>query len=193
MAQQAADKAPSASKTSQYGFIAFALGLALFIWWLRSDPNPPPTRPQPEMTKGAVIDAPITLVAADRNDLACMMPLRGTDEGGYHCEYVAADKTWADDNNKLDRKKLLSPYKTIDDVLLLIPGLFEDPAVQERYQDEPATKVSRDKQARFTAQCKVKLVSELEGVMVRWHPKGQWQGPHKVWYGEASNCQVSEP
>lgn len=192
MAQQAAEKAPATSKTSQYGFIAFALGLALFIWWVRSDPHPPPVRPQPEMIKGAIIDAPITLVSADRNDLACMHPNRSIEQAGYHCEYVATDKPWAEPGQSFDRKKLLAPYKTIDDVTLLVPGLFEEPAVHERYQDEPPNK-PREKLARFTAQCKVKLVTELDGVMVRWFPKAQWQGPQKIWIGEASNCQVSEP
>jgi hypothetical protein len=198
MAQQAATantpSASRASKPSEYAFIAFALGLGLFIWWVRSDPNPPPTRPQPEMVKGALIDAPVTLVTSDRNDLACMWPNKGTDEGGYHCEFISQEKPWADGAaEKTDRKKVLSPYKTIDDVLILIPGLFEEPAVLERYQDELPGKAPKDKLARFTAQCKVKLLTEVEGVMVRWNPKGPWQGPHKVWIGEASNCQVSEP
>ncbi|MBI5536677.1 MAG: hypothetical protein HY898_28415 [Deltaproteobacteria bacterium] len=193
MAQQIVEKAPATSKTSQYGFIAFALGLGLFIWWVRSDPNPPPTRPAPEMVKGAVIDAPITLVTSDRNDLACVLPNKDV-EGGYHCEFVGVDKPWAESaSENVDRKKLLAPYKTIDDALILIPGLFEEPAVAERYQDEIPNPKNKDKLARFTAQCKVKLTTEVENVMVRWNPKGQWQGPHKVFIGIASNCQVSEP
>ena len=197
MAQQMVEKAPSSttSKTSQYGFIAFALALGGFIWWVRSDPNPPPVRPTPEMVRGAVIDAPITLVTSDRNDLACVLA-DGPVEGGYHCEYVTADKTWAEAHGgaeTTDHKKLLSPYKTIDDILILIPGLFDEPAVLERYQDEIPTKTNKEKLQRFTAQCKLKLTVEVENVMVRWNPKGQWQGPHKVWIGEASNCQVSEP
>jgi hypothetical protein len=193
MTQQIVEKAPVTSKTSQYGFIAFALGLGLFIWWVRSDPNPAPVRPSPEMVKGAVIDAPITLVSADRLDLACVLPKKDV-EGGYHCEFVGVDKPWAESGaESVDRKKVLSPYKTIDDVLILIPGLFEEPAVHERYQDEPPSKANREKLQRFTAQCKLKLLTEVDSVMVRWNPKGQWQGPHKVWIGEASNCQVSEP
>jgi hypothetical protein len=92
-----------------------------------------------------------------------------------------------------DRKLLLAPYKTIDDILLFIPGLFEDPTVNERFQDELPQKKSRDKLQRFTAQCKLKLLKEVDGVRVRWSPKADWQGPHKAWIGVPESCQVSEP
>ena len=195
MSAQAAEKAPSTPKTaSQYGYIAFALALAGFAWWIRSDPNPAPTHPKPVMVTGAEIDAPITLVTADRNDLACV---HEKDEQGFHCEYATQDKTWAeahsDDPNAKDRKKLLAPYKTIDDITLLIPGLFEDPAIDERYRDEPPGKLPKDKLNRFTAQCKIKLLGEVDQVWVRWWPKQGWQGPQKIWMATASNCQVSEP
>jgi len=193
MTAQTADKAPSPSKTAQYGYIAAAIVLAGFMWWIRSDPNPPPTHPKPEMVKGNVIDAPITLVTADRNDLACV---HDKAVEGFHCEYATQDKTWEsthEDADAKDRKKLLAPYKTIDDITLLIPGLFEEPAVNERYKDEPPGKLTKDKLQRFTAQCKVKLVAEVDPVLVRWWPKQGWQGPQKIWMGTASDCQVSEP
>ncbi len=116
MAQQIVEKAPATSKTSQYGFIAFALGLGLVIWWVRSDPNPPPTRPAPEMVKGAVIDAPITLVTSDRNDLACVLPNKDV-EGGYHCEFVGVDKPWAESASEhVDRKK--PDWKAVQQITL---------------------------------------------------------------------------
>jgi hypothetical protein len=191
--QVVVERVPANSRASQIGFLALALGLGGYIYWVRSDPNPPPTHPMPELVKGAEIDAPITLVAADKTDLACM---HATEEEGFHCEYATTDKTWAETHqgpDATDRRKLLSPYKTIDDLLFFIPGLFEDPAVDERYKDEPSAKAPRDKQSRFTAQCKLKLLKEVESVMVRWHPKGGWQGPQKAWIGTVSSCQVSEP
>lgn len=193
MTAQTAEKAASPPKTSQYGYIAFALLLAGFSWWIRSDPNPPPTHPKPVMVTGAEIDAPITLVTADRNDLACV---HEKEVMGFHCEYQTQEKTWASTHEgpeANDRKKLLAPYKTIDDITLLIPGLFEDPAIDERYRDEPPGKLSKEKLNRFTAQCKVKLLGEVEPVSVRWWPKQPWQGPQKIWLATASNCQVSEP
>jgi hypothetical protein len=193
MAQEQVDKPVASSKASHYGFIALAVGLAVYIYWLRMDPNPPPTRPVPTLIEGAVIDAPVTLVSADKHDLACAWE---SQLEGHHCEYATADKTWAEahpESNPKDRTHLLAPYKTIDDVMFLIPGLFEDKAVEERYRDEPPQRAGRDKLNRFTAQCKLKLHKEVEGVQVRWNPKGPWQGPHKVWVGTVSNCQTSEP
>ena len=195
MAQQQVfvEKSPVNSRASQIGFLALALGLSGYIYWVRSDPNPPPTHPMPELVKGAEIDAPITLVAADRTDLGCVL---ASEEEGFHCEYASSDKTWADAHpgpDANDRRKMLVPYKTIDDLLFFIPGLFEDPAVDERYKDEPSAKAPRDKQSRFTAQCKLKLLKEIDNVMVRWAPRATWQGPQKGWIGTVSSCQVSEP
>lgn len=194
MTNQQAEKSPvSVSRTSQYIFMAFVIGFTAYVWWVRSDPNPLPTRPQPVLATGAVIDAPITLVSADKRDLACMLE---AEVDGYHCEYAASDKTWSQahpGSDANDRKHLLAPYRTIDDLMFLIPGLFEEPAVDERYRDEPGTKAPRDKLQRFTAQCKLKLIREVDNVMERWNPKWQWQGPNKVWMGTVSDCQVSDP
>ena len=60
-------------------------------------------------------------------------------------------------------------------------------------RDEPPHKGGREKLQRFTAQCKIKLIKEVDGVMVRWNPKWQWQGPQKVWIAVPSNCQTNEP
>ena len=146
------------------------------------------------MVEGAVIDAPITLVTADKFDLACASESKVNE---YRCEYQTPEKPWASQGSQemtsADRKLMLIPYKTIDDVLLFIPGLFEDPTVNERFQDELPQKKARDKLQRFTAQCKLKLIKEMDGVRVRWSPKGEWQGPNKAWVGVPENCQVSEP
>ena len=133
MAEQTADKAPlGASKNAQYAYIALSAGLCFYIWWVRSDPNPAPATPRPTMFEGATLDAPVTLVSADKHDLSCAFE---NEVEGYHCEFAKTDKPWTEahpDDSK-DRKKLLAPYKTVDDTLFLIAGLFEEPAVDERY------------------------------------------------------------
>ena len=197
-----------------FGVAAITVGICVFIWWVTGDPSKPPERPKPAMFKGAEIDAPITLVSADKTDLACVFE-REVD--GFHCAFKKKDEPWvsadatkaegdtdpekADGSEEPDtdaakaepRKKMLAPYMTVDSTLFLIPGLFEDPAVDERYRDDLPRRLPRAKQERFTAQCKLTLRSEVEGVLVRWSSSGAWQGPHKVWIGEASECRVSEP
>ena len=176
------------------GVAAIAIGICGFIWWVTGDPSKPPVRQKPSLAQDAVIDAPITLVPADKSDLACSL---SQETDGYRCAFNgrADTDTWPDldPTNAEHRKKMLAPYKTLDDTLFLIPGLFEEPAVAERYADEGPRRLPRDKQDRFTAQCKLKLVKEVQGALVRWAPTGAWQGPHKVWIGEVSECRVSEP
>ncbi|MCU0692023.1 MAG: hypothetical protein MUF54_11525 [Polyangiaceae bacterium] len=180
------------AKTTHYGVAAIALGLSVYIWWATGDPATPPERPKPEMFEGAGIDGPITLVTADKHDLSCSMP---QEVAGYRCAFKEPDEPWpgVDTKDPEARKKLLAPYMTVDDVMFLIPGMFEEPAVDERYRDEIPKRLARDKLERFTAQCKLKLVKHVDAVQVQWQPKTAWQGPHKVWIAEATSCQVSEP
>jgi len=192
MAEQQVERLSGGSKAVHYGFLGVSVLLGGYIWWATGDLNPPPVRPAPSMYAGAEIDAPITLVTADKHDLTCAW---ADAADGYHCAFATPEKTWPDfdDKDATARKQLLAPYKTIDDILFLIPGMFEDPAVDERYRDEPPGRKPRDKLERFTAQCKLKLLREVEGVRVKWFQNGEWQGPHKVWIGVPVSCQVSEP
>ena len=189
-------KTPESSKgdgvAKHYGVAAIAIGVCVFIWWVTGDPSKPPERPKPVLSVGAAIDAPLTLVAADKTDLACYL---GKEVAGFRCAFKGPQEPWPDldPTNDEHRKKMLAPYKTVDDTLFLIPGLFEDPAIDERYRDEAPRKKTRDKQERFTAQCKLTMVEEVSGAHVRWAPSGLWQGPHKVWIGTVSECRASEP
>lgn len=190
--QQVEQPTGGVGKATHYGLMALTVGLGVYIWWATTDLSNPPQRPTPSLYEGAVIDAPITLITADKHDLACAAD---KDINGYHCEFKAPNETWPNVNTSdaTARKQLLVPYKTIDDLLFLVPGLFEESAVDERYRDEPPQGKTRDKLERFTAQCKLTLVKEASNVMLRWHPTGQWQGPSKAWIGVPSKCQVSEP
>ena len=188
-------KKPEGTKTTaatHYGVASIAIGVCVFIWWVTGDPSKPPVRPKPDLYLGAVIDAPITLVSADKTDLACAFDKEVL---GYRCAFTNKTDATAglDTNNAEQRKKLLAPYMTVDNTMFLIPGLFEDPSVDERWRDEGMKRIPRDKQERFTAQCNVTLREEVDGVLVRWAPTKDWEGPHKVWVGEASDCRVSEP
>ena len=174
------------------GVVAIAVGLCCFIWWVTGDLKSSPVKPMPKMVEGAVIDVPITLVAADKSDLACAFD---GDVDGLRCAFQGRDVAWADIDTKNAevRKRLLAPYMTVDKTMLLIPGLFENPEVDGRVRDEAPRRLARNKQRRFTAQCKVVLRRAVGGVLVRWVPNKAWEGPHKVWVGEAGDCVVVEP
>src|SRR3569623_1119702 len=62
------------------------------------------------------VDAPITLVPADREDLACAL---GKAVGQYKCEFRAAGQPWPAAPAPKDK---LDPYFATDRQLFLIPG-----------------------------------------------------------------------
>jgi hypothetical protein len=192
MSQKKPDGQPLGGKATHYGVAVIAVGLSVYTWWVTGDPTTPPEQPKPTLHQDAVIDAPITLVTADKTDLACASE---SEIDGFRCAFKKPNEPWpdVDPTNAEHRKKMLVPYMTVDNVMFLIPGMFEDPAVDERFRDEVPRRLPRDKLERFTAQCKLTLRKEMDAVMVRWNPTGDWQGPHKIWIGETSNCQVSEP
>jgi hypothetical protein len=131
---------------------------------------------------GEVLDADITLVTADRNDLDCVS---SEEVDGYACGY--SDEKTA---RKIDESKKLRPYMTLDRQMYLIPGLFLESAIAERYKTEPPAK-PRDQLRRFTAKCKVTILDEIDGVRVRWTQNGPWQpSANDVPVATVSQCRV---
>jgi hypothetical protein len=61
--------------------------------------------------------------------------------------------------------------------MYLVPGLFTQPAVQERYKTDPPEGKERDRLKRFTAKCNLKIIGKLGGVRVRWLATGTWSAP----------------
>lgn len=124
------------------------------------------TESGPDVDPGDVLDANITLVTADRNDLDCLAA-EGVD--AYKCGF-ATEKT----PRAVEERLKLRPFLTLDRQLYLVPGLFLEPAIEARYKAEPPDK-PRTQLKRFTAKCKVKIVGELDNVRLRWSPGGQWE------------------
>ena len=191
------EKAKEEQSTSPPGYIHMGvLGTALILasvtWWVTRNPTHPPKIHKPALYAGKIIDAPITLVTADKWDLACMAK---DDMKGMHCEFQEDKKPWPGANvrDPAQRKKLLAPYMTVDNTMFLIPGLFEESAIADRYRDELPFGKSRQGLERFTAQCKLKVIKKLSNVRVRWRKTGDWQGPQSVWVGTVSACQINDP
>jgi len=152
--------------------------VAIVTYYLISNREPRPAAPE----AGDVVNADITLVTADRNDLDCMAA-RGI--RSYKCGF-SNEKT----RNTVDERHRLRPFMTLDRTLTLVPGLFLEPAIQARFKAEPPDK-PRDQLKRFTAKCKVKIVGELDGVRLRWRPGASWESRlDNVRVGTVSGCRV---
>ena len=125
--------------------------------------------------------ADITLVTADRTDLGCVS-LKGIQ--GYYCGFSTEIVNWqGDEQNKL------APYYTLDRHQYLIPGLFLEPAIRDRYQSELPNK-PREQLKRFTAHCQIKIIGKLAGVRTHWVAKGAWGNPEDIEVGTISGCKI---
>ena len=116
--------------------------------------------------RGATIKASISLVTTDRDDLACASP---DTFGAYRCAFRAPGKAWREPPPRAD---LLAAYYTVNQQLLVIPGLFEQPAVAARYAAEEPRGLPRDLRPRFVATCRFELVGELHHFQTRWLRSG---------------------
>ena len=137
--------------------------------------------PQEPNTPGSVVSADITLITSDRADVDCAA---ATGIGDYRCGFSDENMPWNG-----DEAKKLKPFYTTDRHLYLIPGLFLQPALQERYKAEPPDK-PRDQLKRFTAKCELKILGKVGGVRVRWLATGTWSNPEEVEAATVESCKV---
>jgi hypothetical protein len=137
-----------------------------------------PTIPTPNTwTVGSKATIAVTLITADYNKLFCA---HDKEFAGFHCGFKSENEPWPRDLTKpLDDNKatVVQPYRTwLDNQLVLIAGLWAQPAVATRLHREPAGGVEEDKLARFVVECQVTFVGKMDGVKLRWGP-GQWTNP----------------
>jgi hypothetical protein len=134
--------------------------------------------------RGATIEATINLVTTDRDDLACASA--GT-VGPYRCEFRASGSPWPTPPAPANR---LAAYYSVNQQLLLIPGLFEQPAVAARYAAEEPRGLPRDMRPRFIATCRFELVGELHHFLTRWLRTGGFNLQDTAWVAVPSGCRV---
>jgi hypothetical protein len=147
-----------------------------------------PKKKAPEYTVGQDIDVAVTLVTTDSRTLAC-----ASQEvvKGKRCEFDGKKEPWAKSADvKLAPLDTLAPYKTTDDQLFLIPGLFADPALKHRLEIDPPT--SNGEHARFVANCKLHIEGKIGHMQTRWHLNGEWGTANDGWVGTVSNCLLSD-
>ncbi|MGD0837248.1 MAG: hypothetical protein ABSB49_11465 [Polyangia bacterium] len=138
--------------------------------------------PRSPASIGDIVAADITLVTSDRADVECAAA--GSVET-YHCGFIDGSNAWkGEDKNKL------KPYYTTDRHLYLVPGLFQQSALEQRYRTEQPEGKRRDSLKRFTAKCNLKIAGKLEGVKVRWVPASAWSSPEEVEVATVVDCKV---
>lgn len=135
---------------------------------------------------GTIIEAPVTLITADRDALECAY---GHAVGKYRCAYSAPDIHWQDAPAPADT---LTQYLTTDRRLILIAGLFQQPALAARYAKEPPTSVNTRRLKRFTARCQVRLLEKVHAFNTRWSKDGDWENNQDAWVAEPVDCTVED-
>jgi hypothetical protein len=162
----------------------------LFVWAVYSELTYRHETAQPRaLAEGQDVDVAITLVSTDAKALACA----STEEvKGRHCEFSSRSDKWTKPSTT-DRPAAadtLAPYKTTDDILLLVPALFSQPALVERLAIDPPT--FGQEHIRFVANCKMHVESKVKEVDVRWATQGQWFPQREVPIGVVTGCWLSD-
>jgi hypothetical protein len=154
--------------------VGLAFGLAWPLWSWRGKVD----------QAGLVVDASITLITSDRENLSCALE---RDVGPYRCGFRAPDRPWPGETSRHD---LLAPYVAVEHRTFLVPALFDQPALVARYAAEPPANQPRDRLRRFSVRCKLRLVERLDEVGARWSPDWEWTRQTGVWVAEPLACEL---
>lgn len=169
-------------RASRFEWILLLAGLAGMTSLLGFGRGAPPDA-------GSTVLAPITLVAADRHNLSCALP---KPVGPYGCafEIQPEEDQGTPRAVQVAEGRRLAPYVTTDRILYLVPGLFEQPAVRERYEADRARKKQPRKPKRFVARCEVRRLEKIESFLTRWQRRGKWERSGPAWVVEPVRCTV---
>ncbi len=132
-------------------------------------------RTAPRWKTGQTVDVNITLVATDRNELACASDV---EIAGRHCEFKNKTTPW----DKVEDDKLLKPYTTTDNVQFVGAGLWSQPGLEVK-------KLPAD---RFTVKCKFTVEGEIKKPGIRWATRGGFSDKDNAWYaGVLKDCGLA--
>jgi hypothetical protein len=133
----------------------------------------------------------ITLITADYNLLACAAE---QSVAGKHCAYKTETEAWPrDPSEPIDdnKKNIIQPYRTWpDNKLVLVAGLWADPAVAMRLHREPPDGVAAKKLARFVVECRSKFIGRLDDPKLRWQPGQAWIREGAAFVAEPESCSI---
>jgi len=158
-------------------FVVIVGGLAAAFALLGQETNGPTAAPK--WKAGQSVDVEITLVASDKNDLACAS---ATEMAGKHCGFEAKNKPWSK-GSATDDKAVLRPYTTVDRVQFLAAGVWSQPTLSGTLPP-----------ARFSIKCKFTVDGQMSGSAVRWESSGPWYDRNDSLYvGSVSDCKLLNP
>lgn len=147
-----------------------------------------------EWKVGSSAKVHVTLITADYAKLSC-----ASDQAfkGYHCAYESETKTARrDPDEPIDdnKKTIIQPYRTAGtNKLIMIAGLWAQPALATRLHFEPSRGVSEKKLARFVADCDVNFVGEMKQPKLRWSPSGKWITEGDALVAVPRHCSILKP
>jgi hypothetical protein len=157
---------------------------------------------QDQWEKNKPEEVGITLISGDFDKLACAYdkPL-----DGVHCQFRTESEIWPiEPNAPLDdnKRNIIQPFSLVpDNQLILLAGLWAQPAVAFRIHQEPGTAVAQKKQARFIAKCRIKPLERVPNASIRWNTGAAWGKAAVVvadhpdappWVAVAESCTVVE-
>jgi len=119
----------------------------------------------------------ITLVAEDKNNLACASDVT---VGDLHCGYHGNLQPWGSDVST--DSKILQPFNTVANELFLGAGLWTSPSLPKQLPG-----------IRFTVVCNYKVLGAARSMLLRWSPKGSFDPlKNSVAVGALSDCVIPE-
>jgi hypothetical protein len=134
----------------------------------------------------------ITLVTADYDRLACASE---EEAKGKHCAYKTEKERWPPEPGRLvddNKKDEIQPYRTWpDNRLIMVAGLWAEPAVATRLHREPPAGIQVDKLARFVVECKVEFLANMQSPQLRWAPGQRWINEGNAMLGVPSDCKLA--
>jgi hypothetical protein len=177
--------------------LVFICAMVLFPFspigqWLK--PAGPANHNPAAWSPGSEGQVRVTIVTGDYELLTCASP---TEVKGTHCALKSKTEVWpAAPSDPLDDNKahLIQPYRTTpDNKLVLIAGLWANPAVAMRLHREPPRTSAHKKPIRFTADCRMKFIGKLEDAVLRWNKAADWvdEGPSAV--AQPISCKIAGP
>jgi hypothetical protein len=165
---------PIAVGKTVFLFVAVIGALSAGFWFLGGETGG--DRTAPRWKTGQTVDVNITLVAGDRNDLACATEVAIADR---KCEFQTKTKAT---EPKPEDGMLLKPYTTTDGVQFLAAGLWSQPELDPK-------KLPAD---RFSVKCKYTVEGEVKKPAVRWAVRGGFSDKDNAWYaGTVKDCALS--
>jgi hypothetical protein len=182
--------------SGRFWLAVFAVVLLGYVPFSPLNEKLKPPEPVPENTQawhqGGKVRIGVTLITADYDRLMCASEQK---VGEGHCANKSESQPWprepgdpVDDN----KANVIQPYRTFpNNQLILIQGLWAEPALATRLHDEPST-LPEKKQSRFVVECDATFTGQMQNPKLRWQATQSWNTERSAWVAKVSNCSLIE-